>query len=80
MLLLDLAGNLKSDEIWYCMLDCISNRVMKWSVSLRELRINLKASGPEVIKLVSCSAQLSMKFEMLISIKISRNLAFFMLR
>ena len=29
--------------------------------------------GPEVIKLFSCSTQLSMKFEMLISLKISRN-------
>ena len=35
---------------------------------------------PEVIKLFSCSAQLSMKFKMLISIKISRNSAFFRLR
>ena len=32
--------------------------------------------GPEVIKLFSCSTQLSMKFEMLISIKVSRNLVF----
>ena len=34
----------------------------------------------EVIKLFSCSAQLSVKFQMLISIKISRNSAFFRLR
>ena len=34
-------------------------------------------TGPEVIKLFSCSTQLSMKFYMLISIKISRNSAFF---
>ena len=33
-------------------------------------------SGFEVIKLFSCSTQLSMKFEMLTSIKISRNSAF----
>ena len=33
-------------------------------------------SGPEVIKLFSCSTQLSMKFQMLISIKISRISAF----
>ena len=37
-------------------------------------------SGPEVIKLFSYSTQLSIKFLMLISIKISRNLAFFRLR
>ena len=36
--------------------------------------------GPEVIKLFSCSTQLSMKFQMLISIKISRNSAFVRLR
>ena len=33
-------------------------------------------SAPEVIKLFSCSTQLSMLFKMLISIKISRNSAF----
>ena len=33
-------------------------------------------SGPENIKLLSCSTQLSMKFEMLISIRISWNLVF----
>ena len=33
-------------------------------------------TGPEVIKLFSCSSQLSIKFLMLIRIKISRNLAF----
>ena len=33
--------------------------------------------GPEVIKLFSCSTLLSMKFQMLISIKISRNSGFF---
>ena len=33
-------------------------------------------SGPEVIKHFSCSTQLSMKIQMLISIKISRNSAF----
>ena len=32
--------------------------------------------GPKVIKLFSCSTQLSMKFQMLISIKISRNSVF----
>ena len=37
-------------------------------------------SGPEVIKLFLCSTQLSMKFQMLISIKISRNSAFVRLR
>ena len=37
-------------------------------------------SGPEVIKLFLCSSQLSMKFQMLISIKISRNSAFVRLR
>ena len=37
-------------------------------------------SGPEVIKLFSYSTQLSMKFKMLISMKISRNTAFFRLR
>ena len=39
-------------------------------------RLILFYSGPEVIKLFSCSTQLSMKFQMLISIKISRNSAF----
>ena len=33
-------------------------------------------TGPEVIKLFLCSTQLSMKFQMLISIKLSRNSAF----
>ena len=33
-------------------------------------------SGPKVIKLFSCPTQLSMKFQMLISIKISINSAF----
>ena len=37
-------------------------------------------SGPEVVKLFWCSTQLSMKFQMLISIKISRNSAFVRLR
>ena len=32
--------------------------------------------GPEVIDLLSCSTQLSMKFQKFISIKISRHLAF----
>ena len=32
--------------------------------------------GPEVIKLFSCSTHLSMKFQMLIIIKISRNLVY----
>ena len=32
---------------------------------------------PEVVKLFPCSTQLSMKLQMLISIKISRNSAFF---
>ena len=36
--------------------------------------------GPEVIKLFLCSTQLSMKFQMLISIKISINSAFVRLR
>ena len=36
--------------------------------------------GPEIIKLFTCSTQLSMKFEMLISIKISRNSGFCRLR
>ena len=35
--------------------------------------------GPAVIKLFSCSTQLSMKFLMLISIKITENLALFKL-
>ena len=39
-----------------------------------------KQPGPEVIKLFSCSTQLSIKFKILISIKISRNLAYFQLR
>ena len=34
-------------------------------------------TGPEVIKLFSRSTQLSMKFQMLISMKISRNSTFF---
>ena len=38
------------------------------------------SSGPEFIKLFSCSAQLSMKYEMLISIKITENSAFARLR
>ena len=42
-----------------------------------EHRINAKANigspGPEVIKLFSCSTQLSMEFEMLVSIILSRN-------
>ena len=33
--------------------------------------------GPEVIKKFSCSTLLSMKFQMLISINISRNSTFF---
>ena len=33
-------------------------------------------SGPKAINLFSCSTQLSMKFQMLISIKMSRNSAF----
>ena len=37
---------------------------------------NNAGPGPEVIKLFSCSTQLSMKFQMLISIKITRNSAF----
>ena len=41
---------------------------------------NQTESGPKVIKLFPCSTQLSMKFEMLISIKISRNVSFFRLR
>ena len=32
--------------------------------------------GPEVIKLFSCLTQLSMKLQMLVSIKVSRNSAF----
>ena len=36
--------------------------------------------GPEVMKLFACSTQLSMKFYMLISIKISRNSACFRFR
>ena len=36
--------------------------------------------GPEVIKLFSCSTQLSIKFELLISMKISRNSAVFRAR
>ena len=39
----------------------------------RKCQLNSKKPGPEVIKLFSCSTHLSMKFEMLISIKISRN-------
>ena len=41
---------------------------------------NLLIPGPEVIKLLSCSTQLSMKFQMLISVKLSRNLASFRLK
>ena len=33
-------------------------------------------AGPEVVKKISCSTQLSMIFKMLINIKISRNSAF----
>ena len=40
---------------------------------------SLTHSGPEVIKLFPCSTQLSMKFQMLISLNISRNLVFFWL-
>ena len=42
--------------------------------------VPLMTPGPEVIKLFLCSTQLSMKFQMLISIKISRNSAFVRLR
>ena len=41
---------------------------------------NVCHTGPTVIKLFLCSTQLSMKFQMLISIKISRNSAFVRLR
>ena len=34
---------------------------------------SLRNQGPKAIKLSSCSTQLSMKFQMLVSIKISRN-------
>ena len=37
-------------------------------------------SGPEVIKFFPCSTQLSMEFQMLISLNISRNSAFLWLR
>ena len=39
---------------------------------------DLISSGPEVIKLASCSTQVSMKCQMLISKKILRNSAFFL--
>ena len=44
------------------------------SIALKEI---ISQTGPEVIKLFPCSAQLSTKFKMPISIKISRTSAFF---
>ena len=41
--------------------------------------VTFKLPGPEVIKLFSCSIQLSMKFQMLIKVKLSRTLASFRL-
>ena len=38
---------------------------------------SIRPPGPNVIKNFSCSTQLSMKFEMVISIKVSRNSGFF---
>ena len=43
-------------------------------------RLFSEGTWPEVIKLFSCSTQLSLKFKMIISIKILRNLAYFRLR
>ena len=44
----------------------------------REIVVRL--TGPEVIKPFSCSTQLSMEFQMFISVKISRKATFFRLR
>ena len=41
--------------------------------------LNLHKSRPEVIELFSCSTQLSMKFQMLITTKIPTNEGFFLL-
>ena len=57
----------------YCF--CFFSFVVVVVVELRSCR-----PGPEVIKLFSYSTQLSMKFKVLISMKISRNTAFFRLR
>ena len=44
------------------------------------IMLSNSCSGLEVIKLFSYSTQLSMKFKMLISVKMSRNSAFLRLR
>ena len=63
---------------------CIYAPSMMIVSAVVEHRINAMANigspGPEVIKLFSCSTQLSMEFEMLVSIILSRNSAVSRLR
>ena len=54
------------DEIWD-LIELVSEGFLTYSDC---------SPGPEVIKLFSCSTEESMKFQMLISIKISRKAAF----
>ena len=49
---------------------------LKFFCTLEQLSQMIANTGPEVLKLFSCSTQLSMKFQMLISMKISRNSAY----
>ena len=55
----------------------LDNEICPIRPKTSRFEITFFKTGPEVIKLFSCSTQLSMKFEILISIKISRNSAFF---
>ena len=49
-------------------------------ISSRPHSKRLHGPGPEVIREFSCSTQLDMKFQMLISMKISRKLACFLVQ
>ena len=53
--------------------DLLAMKLGKSSYSVAFVMIQLERTpGPKVIKLFSCSTQLSMKFEMLINIKIAK--------
>ena len=55
-----------ANNVFHCLIHCI----------LIMLDTQIKSPGPEVIKLFSCSTQLSMKVFLLINVKMPKMLAF----
>ena len=72
-------GHIVKFVLEFLVLDCYRMTQTKRILSIKLCPCDKMVNwpGPEVIKLFSCSTQLSMKFKIPIGMKVSRNSAFF---